>query len=371
MPDYAHMSRGELIKRVTKLHATTARRRSSSQASTRLLSQYKAALDAHSIVAITDPRGRITYVNDKFCEISQYSRAELIGQDHRLINSHHHPKEFFHHLWTSIAAGKIWKGEIRNRAKDGSFYWVETTIFPFLDERGKPSQFIAVRTDITPRKRDEEERQELEQQILEAGERERQRIGQDLHDGLGQHLAGIGLMLESFEQQLAKKKSRRESARAGEIAAHVREAIRQTRALARGLLPVELEAHGLMSALQTLATNVSRMFGILCVFRCDQPALVENTDTATNLFRIAQEAVSNAVKHGQAQAVEIVLQRETAALALTVTDNGCGIAVPATPSRGLGLRIMRHRAASMGAELSIRRLTSGGTQVHCVMRTKS
>jgi two-component system sensor histidine kinase NreB len=330
------------------------------------LAQYKAALDAHSIVAITDARGLITFVNDKFCEISGYAREELLGQDHRIVNSGLHSKKFFRELWTTIGRGKTWRGEIRNRAKDGGYYWVDTTIFPFLNADGKPEQYVAIRTDITARRRIEAERAGLERQLVEATEREQRRIGRDLHDDLGQHLTALEMMNQALVERL-KHEAPALVATAQEISAHIRQTIRHTRQLSHGLSPVSMEEEGLMNALRELAELTQSSGRMACEFVCLDPVRFADTNVATQLYRIAQEAVTNAVRHSGAHRITIGLSRAGARLELSVEDDGKGLPEDLDGRRGLGLGTMTFRARLIGANLEFTARPGGGVRFSCTL----
>ena len=190
--------------------------------------------------------------------------------------------------------------------------------------------------------RDITERKRLEREILEISDREQRRIGHDLHDGLCQHLAGIELMSQVLEQKLAPQ-SKDAAKRAGDIAKNVREAIGQTRSLARGLSPVTLESEGLTSALHELAVNTEKLFNVRCRFDGDLLVTVHNHAVATHLFRLAQEAVSNAIKHGKARRISIHLKADPGRIYLAVNDNGRGFPAEIPKSKGMGLRIMQSR----------------------------
>jgi signal transduction histidine kinase len=217
---------------------------------------------------------------------------------------------------------------------------------------------IATGTDITERKR-------LEQAILEVSGSEQRRIGQDLHDGLGQHLTGIAFMSKALEQKMADR-SLAEVADAAKIVRLVNEAIHKTRELARGLLPVRSDSLGLMSALQHWAGEVEGLFQVSCRFEYDEPVLVHNDATTNHLYRIAQEAVHNAIKHGGAKNVTIGLTEVTGRGILTIRDDGSGIGAAELNHQGIGLNIMRYRAGMIGGTLEILRSGERGTLVTCI-----
>ncbi|HEY6182166.1 MAG TPA: PAS domain S-box protein [Terriglobales bacterium] len=249
--------------------------------------------------------------------------------------------------------------EAERMRRDGSRFWAQVITTAMRDKAGCLRGFARVTRDITERRR-------LEQEILAISEREQNRIGQDLHDGLCNHLAGVVFQGEFLEQKLSEQ-SVAEAAIAARMTVMLKQAITQAHGLARGLNPVNMEAGGLLAAFQGLCQDTEQLYKIACRLRCDTPVGIQDDVVATNLYRIAQEAVSNAIKHGKAKQILIELNANGNGTCLRVQDNGRGICAEAGSNGGLGLGTMRHRARLLGGTVEIEPYRSGGTMVTCLL----
>ncbi len=363
----AHLTKADLIRRIKSLKKRSGQAKAvaaKSAASALRDSEERLRALVHTAVEgiITiDERGVIESVNPAAEKMFGYGPGELVGQRVNVLmpapHAHDHDSYISNYVHTGHAKIIGIGREVMGKRKNGSLFPMDLSVGEV--RLANRRMFTGILRDISARKK-------LEQEILTITERERRRLGEDLHDGLCQHLAGIELMSQALEQNLAKR-SRKDAAQAAKITQHVRDAITQTRSLARGLSPVQLDSAGLMSALHELAGNISDLFRIKCTFRNERPVLVRDNAVATHLFRIAQEAVSNALKHGKARNIEIALAALPERIMLAVHDDGRGIPEHRKPSKGMGLRIMSYRAGMIGGSLAIQRETNGGTTVACTV----
>ncbi len=258
-----------------------------------------------------------------------------------------------------LMTGTGLRQEVSLTAK-GQKHFYDLTVEPVRDAAGQITGIAGAAMEITERKR-------LQEEILQISEMEQRRIGQDLHDGICQHLAGIELKSQSLAETL-EKKAKGQAAQAEQIAGHVRDVIAQTRSLARGLSPFILEAEGCVSALRELAAHTEKLFNVKCHFQTNGTVAIPDQAVATHLYRIAQEAVSNAIKHGKASTVEISLTETNDKTVLAVSDNGIGIASGIQAGTGMGLRIMQYRAGMIGAALLVQAQARGGTRILCFLQ---
>ena len=265
-------------------------------------------------------------------------------------------------LLGDFAAGAVYPRAIVpvwNAAIVFAFYLVVVGLLSRLrDAQRHLEQRVAERTsDLT----DEiAERERLEREVLDVGERERRRIGRDLHDSLGQLLTGTALAGKVVQERLHARAAP-EAADAERIVGLVEEAIELTRSLSRGLDPAEIEGGGLAQGLAELAVQTGRLSGVRCTFEDVEPVTVPDSVTATHLYRIAQESTTNAIKHARPAHVSITLEGVAGGVRLVVRDDGTGIPDGRPPAAGMGLRIMAHRAAVMGGTFVVRREPGGGT----------
>jgi PAS domain S-box-containing protein len=317
-----------------------------------------------ALVVVLDQKGRIIRFNRASELTTGYSFDEVRGK--RIWDLFLLPEEvnrfklIFERMSADVLPQEYQSYWVTRHKSQRLIAW-SSTMLP--GNNGAPNLVIATGIDIT-------EREQLEKAILNISAREQRRIGQDLHDGLGQHLTGIAFMAKVHEARLAEKRVD-ETADAGKIVKLVNEAIHKTRELARGLLPVVSDEQGLMSALQLWAAEVEDFFNVPCRFQCDMPVLIQDDEIATHLYHIAQEAVHNAIKHGRPQNILIRLTADLGRGTLLVEDDGTGIPKTREHAQGMGLHIMNYRASMIGGTLDVRPGRVRGTAVTCTFPVRT
>ena len=308
--------------------------------------QVRAIVDAAVDAIITiDRRGLIATFNKAAERMFGYRAREVIGKNVKILMPEPYRGEHDGYMANYQRTGErkiIGIGrEVAAQRKDGTIFPMELAVSEV--RLGDELTFTGIIRDITERKR-------LEKEILEATEREQRRIGQDLHDGLCQQLTGIAFLMQALQQGLHDEPK---SADARRITGLLKEAVHQARTLSHGLYPVSPHSDGLMLALRELAGSIESIFKISCTFACERPVLFADNSAATHVYRIAQEAVQNAIRHGKATAIAIeLIPRGKGGWRLVIRDNGTGL--PAKNLQpGMGLRTMTHRAQVIGAAFSL------------------
>ena len=304
-----------------------------------------------------DEDADVESVNPAIEAIFGFTSSELIGHSMNALLAASHRAEFNGYFQSVLGEGRSGAAsrEMVARRKGGQTFPIAATL-SCVELPNKRVGTVIIE-DIT-------ERRQLENDVLKASEEERHRIAQDLHDGLASHLAGVGLLCKMVGDSVEAP----HSATVNQIGSLIDEGIQQTRAVARGLYPVEDEPEGLMNSLGQFAAQWRQDLKIDCRFECAEPVLVKDNVMATHLYRIAQEAVNNAVRHAKAEVITIDLTESESRFKLCIRDNGVGLSdTPSKRSNGIGLRTMSYRAGLLQGTLEIGRGQEGGTEVKCVI----
>jgi PAS domain S-box-containing protein len=310
-------------------------------------------------IVVYDMQGRVVYCNPAFTRVFGWSLEECLG--HKM--DHFVPRENWdetHRMITAVLSGETLSGILTRRTtQKGQIVEVSISGATFSDRNGELAGSVIILRDVTKSR-------QLQLQVMEIGDRERRKIGQDLHDDLCPHLIGIQGLGAVLKANLSAKSSEDERL-AGKIVELIAAAIDKSRRLARGLCPVHLVSHGLFAALADIASQTEAAFGLACRFDGDDQVAFQDNTVATHLYYIAQEAVANAVKHARAKRIHISLARMGDRIHLKVADNGIGLTQPAA-SGGLGLQIMPYRASIIGASFEIESTAHQGTVVHVALK---